>query len=166
RNGHDQPIGRYRRAHRRRRAAAQIPARCAQRRGWAQQRQHAYHPAPRLGADDPPRRGPRTHLSLDLRQYGKADDAAVRRPRRLRMRHSIGEDSVPYGNSPRLALVTTTIRVPEVLRLYRALAPEIAIFIVGDRRSPHAEIRTLAREIDAVYLSDEDQIALGHQCCE
>jgi hypothetical protein len=82
------------------------------------------------------------------------------------MRHSIGEDSAECGNSRRLALVTTTIRVPEVLRLYRALAPEITIFIVGDRRSPHAEIRTLAREIDAVYLSDEDQIALGHQCCE
>src|SRR5262245_51633099 len=73
-----------------------------------------------------------------------ASDAADRRQRLLRMRHSIGEDSAPCGNSPRLALVTTTIRIPEVLRLYRALAPEIAIFIVGDRRSPHAQIRALA----------------------
>jgi hypothetical protein len=67
---------------------------------------------------------------------------------------------------PRLALVTTTIRIPEVLRLYRALAPELGIFIVGDRGSPHAEIRALARQIDGVYLSDEDQMSLGYRCCD
>ena len=48
----------------------------------------------------------------------------------------------------KIALITTTIHVPHVLRLYRAYAgPEVCFFVAGDRKSPHGEIEALCAEI-------------------
>ena len=57
-----------------------------------------------------------------------------------------------------IALVTTTVNVPEVLRRYRADDPDVHFVIAGDTKSPHDEIRALAREIgNTVYLSPAEQ---------
>ena len=49
----------------------------------------------------------------------------------------------------KIALITTTIHVPHVLRLYRAYAPrpEVRFFVAGDRKSPHGEIEALCAGI-------------------
>lgn len=41
---------------------------------------------------------------------------------------------------PKIALVTTTINVPEVLALYRALGPDVHFYIVGDRKTPDEQV--------------------------
>lgn len=67
----------------------------------------------------------------------------------------------------KVALITTTIYVPEVLRTYRQYGPDVAIFIAGDRQTPHAAVYALAHEIgNAIYLSDTDQEKLGYECSE
>ena len=40
----------------------------------------------------------------------------------------------------RIALATTTINVPKVLSLYRALGPDVMFFIVGDRKTPDEKV--------------------------
>jgi hypothetical protein len=40
----------------------------------------------------------------------------------------------------KIALVTTTINVPKVLSLYRALGPEVHFYIVGDRKTPDEKV--------------------------
>lgn len=58
----------------------------------------------------------------------------------------------------RIALVTTTIRVPEVLRRYRELGPDVQMIVAGDMKAPHFEIDKLCREIgDARYLPPVEQ---------
>jgi hypothetical protein len=65
----------------------------------------------------------------------------------------------------KFGVVTTTINVPALLRLYAALRPDAVIFVTGDKRSPHAEIRKLEKEIPSmVYLDVEQQEALGYAC--
>ena len=49
----------------------------------------------------------------------------------------------------KIALVTTTINVPEVLRLYRAHGPEVGIFVAGDEKTPY--LLHLKDEIDFYY---------------
>lgn len=61
------------------------------------------------------------------------------------------------------ALITTTIRVPEVLKLYRSFDSSAAFFIAGDKKTPHAELESFVREIgNAFYYSDTDQEKLGY----
>jgi hypothetical protein len=73
----------------------------------------------------------------------------------------------PVNVPVKIALVTTTIHVPKVLGLYRELAADVPFFIAGDRRTPHAEVTALARELgNAVYYSDVDQEKLGYRCSE
>ncbi|HSV26189.1 MAG TPA: hypothetical protein VLJ17_24590 [Xanthobacteraceae bacterium] len=58
------------------------------------------------------------------------------------------------------AIVTTTIRVPEVLRLYRKFMPHAGIFIAGDEKSPSAQIRALCDDLPGgwgFYYSLEQQ---------
>jgi hypothetical protein len=71
-------------------------------------------------------------------------------------------------NKPKIALITTTINVPLVLKLYRALDGAGEFFIAGDKKSPHDEIRAfLKREVpNANYYSPEDQTARGYACSE
>jgi len=67
----------------------------------------------------------------------------------------------------KVALITTTIRVPEVLTLYREFNKEAMFFISGDRNAPHDEVRKLVARIgNAVYYSDSDQEKLGYKCCD
>lgn len=65
----------------------------------------------------------------------------------------------------KVALITTTIHVPEVLERYRQLDRSVAIFVAGDRRTPHSEARLFIERLgNAVYYSDADQEKLGYQC--
>ena len=67
----------------------------------------------------------------------------------------------------RLALITTTIYVPKVLEQYRYLNKEVVFFVVGDRNTPHAEVRSFIEGLgNAVYYSDTDQEKLGYKCSE
>lgn len=64
-----------------------------------------------------------------------------------------------------ICLITTTIRRPEVLGLYRSLGPDVDIIVAGDRRSPHDEIRALLEPLGrATYLSDADQERMDTRC--
>lgn len=67
----------------------------------------------------------------------------------------------------RIALVTTTIYVPRVLAHYRRLDADVAIYVAGDRKTPHDEVRAFLDDLgNAVYLSDEEQEAAGYACSE
>jgi hypothetical protein len=67
----------------------------------------------------------------------------------------------------RTALVTTTIYVPHVLAHFRRLGPDVAIYVAGDRRTPHDDVRAFLEGLgNAVYLSDAEQEAAGYQCSE
>ena len=64
-----------------------------------------------------------------------------------------------------IALFTTTIYVPSVLRQYRASDPDVLMIVAGDLKTPHAEVRALCAELgNAVYLDPQDQEALGYKC--
>jgi len=64
-----------------------------------------------------------------------------------------------------IALVTTTIHVPEVLRQYRAADPDALFIIAGDLKSPHCEIERLCDELgNARYISPMAQMAMGYKC--
>lgn len=64
----------------------------------------------------------------------------------------------------KLALITTTIRVPHVLSLYRELNKEVMFFITGDRKTPHSEVRSFVSTLgNAVYYSDVEQEKLGYR---
>src|ERR1700758_1270639 len=51
----------------------------------------------------------------------------------------------------KVALVTTTIFVPHVLRLYRRCDPDVRFFIAGDWKTP-LEANTLAGEIKNAWV--------------
>jgi hypothetical protein len=57
----------------------------------------------------------------------------------------------------KIALITTTIRVPHVLALYREHAgPEVRFFVAGDRKSPHAQtVAMLGGLQNAAYFYDD-----------
>jgi hypothetical protein len=58
----------------------------------------------------------------------------------------------------RFALVTTTIQVPEVLRRYRKLGPDVEIIVAGDMKTP-PEAVGLIEEV-GVYLDLTEQVRL------
>jgi hypothetical protein len=65
------------------------------------------------------------------------------------------------------ALVTTTIQVPRLLELHRAIAAAIPIYVVGDLQSPDDEINSLCAELgNAYYYSAADQARLGYESSE
>lgn len=65
----------------------------------------------------------------------------------------------------KVALVTTTIYVPRVLALYRALDGDVEFFVAGDRKTPHDEVRRFLDELgNARYYSDAEQEELGYRC--
>lgn len=64
-------------------------------------------------------------------------------------------------------LITTTIYVPEVLKLYREISKDVLFIIAGDKKTPHDNVRKLCSELgNALYLSDVDQEKLGYSCSE
>lgn len=64
------------------------------------------------------------------------------------------------------ALVTTTINVPKVLELYRAFSKDVAMFVIGDYKTPHDDVAFLCKNIDAEYYSPSRQISLGYACSD
>lgn len=57
----------------------------------------------------------------------------------------------------RLALVTTTINVPEVLCLYRTFGPDVEMFVAMDDKTPFMDTVALCSEIGAqVFQPDSD----------
>lgn len=67
----------------------------------------------------------------------------------------------------KIALVTTTIFVPHVLRLYRRCDPDVRFFIACDLKSPEADIRRLCDQLDPVSpLTVVDQKSLMWKCSE
>lgn len=47
------------------------------------------------------------------------------------------------------ALITTTVHVPEVLRLHRAIDPDVAFFVAGDEKTPHEQVVHIFRGWDS-----------------
>src|SRR5687768_15038381 len=65
------------------------------------------------------------------------------------------------------ALVTTTINVPDVLVRYREFDSSVTFFVVGDRKTPHDDVKALMGRLgNAFYFSDSDQEQLGYKCSE
>ncbi len=87
------------------------------------------------------------------------------------------------------ALITTTINVPTVLELYRQHGPDVAFFVAGDVKTPHADVEALGKQlntgarwyqhekmpidsfskfrIDTFHYYDvERQKSLGYKCSE
>lgn len=58
-----------------------------------------------------------------------------------------------------IALITTTIHVPEVLRRYREIGSDVEIIVAGDVTTD-AGCEALCREVDACYLSYVEQARL------
>ncbi len=69
------------------------------------------------------------------------------------------------ANFGKIALITTTIYVPEVLQFYRDISKDVAFFIAGDRKTPHDQVRKFVDGLgNAMYYSDRDQEKLGYKC--
>jgi hypothetical protein len=66
-----------------------------------------------------------------------------------------------------IALVMPTIHVPQVLKWYRKIVPDMQFFVIGDEQTPDGEVRQLLRSVgSAEYYSVEDQRRLGYESCE
>lgn len=63
----------------------------------------------------------------------------------------------------KIALITTTINIPRVLKLYRACSPNVAFFVAGDLKTP----TDAAMGSDPPhYMSPDYQRALGYKCSD
>lgn len=64
----------------------------------------------------------------------------------------------------RLALITTTIHIPQVLARYREIDKGVMFFVVGDRKTPHRAVKKFISGLgNAIYYSDTDQEKLGYK---
>ena len=76
----------------------------------------------------------------------------------------ISEGMKAKGKDLKIALITTTIHVPEVLEIYREIGKDVFFIVTGDRKTPHVEARRFVEGLgNAVYYSDEDQEGLGYR---
>ena len=67
----------------------------------------------------------------------------------------------------KIALVTTTINVPHVLASYRAAFSDSDIIVIGDRKTPDAEVQSFMADMPfATYLSYDEQEGRGFSCHE
>jgi hypothetical protein len=66
----------------------------------------------------------------------------------------------------RVALCTTTINVPHVLKLYRACGADARFFVAGDEKTPHAEVQNFCDVLDGSYLHPYNQTHAGWKCSE
>ena len=67
----------------------------------------------------------------------------------------------------KLALVTTTIGVPHVLKLYRTYTPSCTFYVMGDRKTPDKYVEALLADMpDVTYYSYDCQASLGYKCHE
>lgn len=69
---------------------------------------------------------------------------------------------------PKIAVATTTIRTPEMLKLLHAHAPEVAFFVAGDTNTPEQQVSDLVKTLgaNAYYLSVENQKRAGYACSD
>ncbi len=66
-----------------------------------------------------------------------------------------------------IALVMPTIYVPDVLRWYREIAPDVPFFIIGDEGAPDEDVQRLVRSVEpAIYYSARDQRNLAYKSSE
>lgn len=64
----------------------------------------------------------------------------------------------------KMALITTTIHVPEVLPYYRGLDSTVPFFVAGDMKTPESFVRPFIESLgNAVYLSPSDQEKLDYE---
>lgn len=63
--------------------------------------------------------------------------------------------------SLKVALITTTINVPEVLALYRAHDPDVRFFVAGDLKTPKAAVDFCNILTNTRYISPDDQKRWG-----
>lgn len=66
----------------------------------------------------------------------------------------------------KVALVTTTINVPTVLRLYRAYGPDVAFFVAGDLKTDLGCAELCVSVGNVKYLSPGIQKSFGYKCSE
>jgi hypothetical protein len=66
----------------------------------------------------------------------------------------------------RIALCTTTIRHPHLLRLLRAYDPNVGMFIAGDMKTPDLTDFSDLLGPNTFYLSAKKQKGLGYHCSE
>lgn len=60
----------------------------------------------------------------------------------------------------RTALVTTTINIPHVLKLYRRYGPDVRFFVALDKKTPEEAVNFCAHDIDnthVCYIQDQQQ---------
>lgn len=69
---------------------------------------------------------------------------------------------------PKIALVTTTINVPNELRVYREFGADVTFFVAGDEKTPHAKCDALLDDLGnhGNYYSPQDQRKLGYKCSD
>lgn len=64
-------------------------------------------------------------------------------------------------------LITTTIRVPKVLELYRKIGTDVQFIVIGDKKTPHVDVAAFMGELgNATYYSVKTQENLGYRCSE
>lgn len=63
------------------------------------------------------------------------------------------------------SLVLTTVNIPTVLALYRAVGPDVKIYVAGDTKTP-IEARNFCVDIGCTYLSPETQKSFGYACSD
>ena len=64
----------------------------------------------------------------------------------------------------RTALITTTINIPHVLKLYRKLDPSVRFFVAGDEKTPIAAYDFCQSIDNCVFYSPPMQRDLGYEC--
>jgi len=67
----------------------------------------------------------------------------------------------------KIVLITTTIRIPKVLKLYREFNKDVLFIVTGDKKTPHTKVNNFIKELgNAIYYNVEDQIMLGYKCSD
>ena len=66
---------------------------------------------------------------------------------------------------PRVAMVIPCTQVPSVMSTFRNIDGSVLLIAVGDESTPHSACRAFITSLDnSVYLSPDDQQALGYEC--
>lgn len=64
-------------------------------------------------------------------------------------------------------LITTTIHVPTVLKLYRDHDADVRFIVIGDRKTPDAEVRRCLADLgNAEFVSADEQVGRNYSCSE
>lgn len=70
-------------------------------------------------------------------------------------------------DTPKMALITTTVNVPTVLALYRACDPDVHFFITGDRKTPDIDVINFLDDVpNHSYYGADWQSKIGYACSD